>query len=120
MGPRKINELDYVTGEVIRVFNSIREATDFHNIDHMGIHYAIKKNGGYMPIKKLRFEYASEAEVIRKVEQLDYETGECIEVYNSANAAALDNFLTPYSIRLALNKNNGILHKKQLRFRYVD
>lgn len=120
MGPRKINELDYITGEVIGEFASMRELTEFHDVAQKSVDYAMKKNQGYMHRKKLRFAYGSEKEIIRKVEQLDYYTGESIEVYNSANAAALDNFLDAHSLRVALKNDKGMIHKKQLRFRYVD
>lgn len=120
LSPRKINELDYITGKVIREFKSMQELTEFHDVAQKSVDYAIKNNKGYMPRKKLRFVYGAEKEIIRKVEQIDYFTGEHIEVYNSANAAALDNFLDAHSLRVALKNNKGMIHKKQLRFRYVD
>ena len=116
---RKVKELDFETGELIRTFNSIQEACDFHDIERPSIYNALVNQKGRMLRKKLRFEYVGEY-IIRKVRQLDYDTGEEIEVYNSAEAAAHDNFVDPKRIREALRMQNGCIHSKQLRFEYVE
>ena len=54
------------------------------------------------------------------VVQLDYDTGEEIEVYESLNKAAHDNYIDPASLYYALNKAGGYLHTLQLRFKYLD
>ena len=87
---RKLNQLDYETGEVVRTFSSLSEACDEFGISLSNICNAIEKKNGVMPIKKLRFEYAEERvnNTKRKVRQLDYETGELIEIYNNMEEAA--------------------------------
>lgn len=120
MKPRAINQLEYTTGETIKMFSSVSEVEKLYNIDGTSIRYAIKNNNGRIVKKKLRFEYAEPLGVIRKVVQLDYITNEVIEVYNSVNQASIDNFISPCSIRIALAKNNGILHRKKLKFKYLD
>ena len=116
---RKINELDYITGEVIRMFATIQMACDTHGIERNSIYNAINHRDGYMHQEKLRFAYVGAYEM-KKVRQLDYDTGELIEVYNSAEAAADDNFIVPKALREALRLRNGYIHSKKLRFEYVN
>ena len=116
---RKLNELDYRTNEVIHTFDSVDDACRKHNINPRSIYNALVNGNGYIHKKQLRFEYVGIYE-IRKVQQLDYETGEVIETYRSAQAAAEDNFVDSQRLRYALRNKDGIIHKKKLRFKYLD
>ncbi len=118
---RKLNQLDYETGEVVRTFSSLSEACDEFGIRLSNICNAIEKKNGVMPIKKLRFEYAEERvnNTKRKVRQLDYETGELIETYNNMEEAASDNFISLKALRKALSKRDGHMPAAKLRFEFV-
>ncbi len=118
---RKLNQLDYETGEVVRTFSSLSEACDEFGISLSNICNAIEKKNGVMPIKKLRFEYAEERvnNTKRKVRQLDYETGELIETYNNMEEAASDNFISLKALRKALSKRDGHMPAAKLRFEFV-
>ena len=118
---RKLNQLDYETGEVVRTFSSLSEACDEFGISLSNICNAIGKKNGVMPIKKLRFEYAEERvnNTKRKVRQLDYETGELIETYNNMEEAASDNFISLKALRKALSKRDGHMPAAKLRFEFV-
>lgn len=56
----------------------------------------------------------------KKIRQLDYETGEEVEVYNSITEAAEDNWMRIDVLSEALRKKNGVLKEKKLRFEYVN
>lgn len=118
---RKLNQLDYETGKVIRTFSSLSEACDEFGISLYNIWHAIEKKNGVMPIKKLRFEYAEERvnNTKRKVKQLDYETGELIETYNNMEDAASDNFISVKALRKALSKRSGYMPVAKLRFEFI-
>ena len=58
--------------------------------------------------------------IIRKIRQLDIDTGEEIEVYPTLKAAAYDNYTNEKEIRRALEKSNGVMQRKQIRFEYVS
>ena len=53
-----------------------------------------------------------------KVMQLDYDTGELIEIYDSVRLAANDNYISYISLREALQRGNGTakLENKKLVF----
>lgn len=118
---RKLNQLDYETGKVIRTFSSLSEACDEFEISLSNIWHAIEKKNGVLPIKKLRFEYAEERvnNTQRKVRQLDYETGEVVETYNNMEEAALDNFISLKALRKALSKREGYMPVAKLRFEFI-
>lgn len=122
--PRKMKELDYYTGELIREFKSMRELSDFHDIDLVSVRYAMLQNDGYMHRKKLRFEYADSnfptTRVIKRVRQVDFITGEEIEIYKSVEEAAEDNFIAPEKLREVLRLRDGCMKLKELKFEYVD
>lgn len=120
--PRKLNELDYASGEFIRCFDSLSQAADFHNISTMNIWTSITKNNGRMNNLKLRFQYAEDyiQRTQCKVKQLDYYTGEEIEIYNNLEEAALDNFVSVRYLRDAMDKRNGYMRVKKLRFEYIE
>lgn len=52
------------------------------------------------------------------VQQLDYYTGELIEEYKSIQCAAIDNWISFVTLSKALNKHDGILNQKKLRFKF--
>lgn len=54
-----------------------------------------------------------------KINQLDFDTGEIIDTYNSVMEAALDNYIDDSTLRRALKKRNGIILTKGLRFEEV-
>lgn len=56
----------------------------------------------------------------KKVRQLDYETGEVIEVYETITEAARDNWMEYNVLSEVLRTQNGIMRKRCLRFEYVD
>ena len=56
----------------------------------------------------------------RKVVQIDYYTGEVIEVYDSVEAAAYDNWLQYASILKALNHRGGRLSKRKIAFKFKE
>lgn len=56
----------------------------------------------------------------RKVMQLDYYTGEKVEVYNSLKEAAEDNFILPGTLCDALREQGGIMKIKKLMFKYMN
>lgn len=118
---RKLNQLDYETGEVIRTFSSLSEACDEFEISLSNIWHAIEKKNGVLPIKKLRFEYAEERvnNSQRKIRQLDYETGEVVDTYNNMEDAASDNFISVKALRKALSKRQGYMPVAKLRFEFI-
>ncbi len=118
---RKLNQLDYETGKVIRTFSSLSEACDEFGISFSAIWYAIEKKKGVMPTKKLILEYAEERvnDSKRNIRQLDYETGELIETYNNMEEAASDNFISVKALRKALSKRDGYMTVAKLRFEFV-
>ena len=123
--PRKMNELDYETGEVIRTFNSMQQVADYHDISINALIYALVRKDGYMLRKKLRFAYVDNKRIEnprdkRKVRQLDYYTGEEIEIYETAEEAAEDNFISPTTLREVLRLRDGCMKLKKLKFEYVD
>ena len=118
---RKLNQLDYETGKVIRTFSSLSEACDEFGISLSNICNAIEKKNGVMPIKKLRFEYAEERiyKTKRRIRQLDYDTGELIEIYENIETAALDNWVSFKALENAMKCRNGYMTASKLRFEYV-
>ena len=119
---RKLNLLDYETGQVIKTYNSIKEALEELGIDRANLVRALKKTEGKMSRKKLRFNYADGVDnplCARRVKQLDYDTGEVIEEYESINLAAKDNFIASKTLRNALNNRRGLIKSKNLRFEYA-
>lgn len=59
--------------------------------------------------------------VRRKVTQLDYDNpNEVIEVYDTIQDAANDNWLTVECLRTTLKQKNGVFTKRKLRFKYTD
>lgn len=119
---RKLNQLDYETGEVKRRFNSVAQACEDLNLSSSRIWYAIKYREGKMPKLKLRFEYAEALsyKLRRKVRQIDYYTNELIDEYKNIEDAAKDNFVTYDAVRHALNKNNGVMKIAKLKFEYIE
>lgn len=118
---RKVNRLNYDTGEIIETFNSVSEANSKFNLRKSDIWYSIKTQNGLIPSKKLRFEYAEDRinNTKRNVRQLDYETGEVIEIYNNMEEAALDNFISLEALKKALSKRDGCMPIVKLRFEFV-
>lgn len=55
----------------------------------------------------------------RKLNQLDYETGELIETYNNMEEAASDNFISVKALRKALSKRDGYMIVAKLRFEFI-
>lgn len=55
----------------------------------------------------------------KKVRQLDYYTGEEIEVYPSIKDAAYDNYVDPVTLSRYLRDKKGLVDYKKLRFEYV-
>lgn len=57
----------------------------------------------------------------RRVTQLDYDNeDEVIEVYDSIQKAADDNWLTVECLRTTLAQRGGVFTKRKLRFKYTD
>lgn len=56
----------------------------------------------------------------KKVRQLDFETGEEINVYSSISEAARDNWIECCYLSHVLNYKNGIFRNRRLRFEYVN
>lgn len=56
----------------------------------------------------------------KQIRQLDIETSEEIEIYNSITEAAEDNWTSFDVLSEALRKKNGVLREKKLRFEYVN
>lgn len=56
----------------------------------------------------------------QKVKQLDYYTGELIHVYNSISEAADDNWMGRANFYKIINKQNGYMARRKLRFEFVD
>ena len=57
----------------------------------------------------------------KKVVQLDYETGEFIDEYDSVSDAAYDNYIdNEDSIRKAIYHRKGFMSKHKLRFKYKE
>ena len=54
---KKIRQLDYFTGEEIRVFNSMRETAEANYMEIQSLQYAFKHNDGVMPRLELKFEF---------------------------------------------------------------
>lgn len=55
----------------------------------------------------------------KKVRQIDYVTGQELEIYDSITDAANDNFITFDLLSHALRLRNGVMRYKKLRFEYV-
>jgi hypothetical protein len=118
---RKVNRLNYDTGEIIETFNSVSEANSKFNLRKSDIWYSIKTQNGLIPSKKLRFEYAEERiyKTKRRIRQLDYDTGELIEIYENIETAALDNWVSFKALENAMKCRNGYMTASKLRFEYV-
>ncbi len=118
---RKVNQLDYETGKVIRTFSSLKETCDVFGTSAPNIWHAIEKNKGLMPIKRLRFEYAEDRiyKTKRRIRQLDYDTGELIEIYENIETAAFDNWVSFKALEKAMKCRNGYMTASKLRFEYV-
>lgn len=118
---RKVNRLDYDTGEILETFNSVSEANSKFNLRKSDIWYSIKTQNGLIPIKKLRFEYAEERiyKTKRRIRQLDYDTGELIEIYENIETAAFDNWVSFKALEKAMKCRNGYMTASKLRFEYV-
>ena len=118
---RKVNQLDYETGKVIRTFSSVREACDTFGINAPNIWHAIEKNNGIMPVKKLRFEYAEGRiyKTKRKIKQLDYDTGEFVGEYDNLETAAIDNCVSLKALEKAMKYRNGYMPVAKLRFEFI-
>lgn len=56
----------------------------------------------------------------KRIQQLNYETGEIIKEYDTLTQAAQDAKVTQCAIRRAIQHANGCMHLKKLRFRYLD
>lgn len=54
----------------------------------------------------------------KQVEQLDIKTGEVINSFKSINEAARENYADASSLYIALTKNNGVMTRLGLAFRY--
>lgn len=118
---RKVNQLDYETGKVIRTFSSVREVCDTFGINAPNIWHAIEKNNGIMPVKKLRFEYAEGRiyKTKRKIRQLDYDTGEFVGEYDNIETAAIDNCVSLKALEKAMKYRNGYMPVAKLRFEFI-
>lgn len=118
---RKVNRLNYDTGEILETFNSVSEANSKFNLRKSDIWYSIKTQNGLIPIKKLRFEYAEERiyKTKRRIRQLDYDTGELIEIYENIETAAFDNWVSFKALEKAMKCRNGYMTASKLRFEYV-
>ena len=55
----------------------------------------------------------------RKVRQLDIDTNEEIEIYESVTEAANDNFMSYSHLYAALRDLNGEIRNRELKFEYV-
>lgn len=122
---RRINQLDFKTGKIIKTFDSLREASETNNVEIVSISVALRKRDGLMPLKRIRFEYAAEdtpknSNVAKKVRQRDYYTNEVIAVYKSMTEAAFDNFTSTSTIKNAIDKHKGYMHIRKLKFEYVN
>lgn len=56
----------------------------------------------------------------KRVEQLDFETDEVIETYESIAEAADDNFLHATDLVHVLKHQNGCMKRLKLKFRYKE
>lgn len=55
----------------------------------------------------------------KRIAQLDYYTGELIEIYESVSAAAWDNYTDCSTIKKAIRTKNGKMKLRQLWFEEV-
>lgn len=55
----------------------------------------------------------------KRIAQLDYDTGELIEIYESVTAAAWDNYTDCSTIKKAIRIKNGKMKQRKLRFAEV-
>lgn len=122
---QKVSQLEYTTGEVIAIYNSVLEASELNGFESdAAIRKAFRLYKGVLKKYMLRFRYYKEGDEVemarhKKVRQLDYDTGEEIEVYNSITEAAWDNYVGYETLAEALRKKCGILSEKKLRFEYA-
>ena len=57
--------------------------------------------------------------MIAKIRQLDYDTGEVIDTYDCIADAAYDNYVNRKAVSKALQRRNGLLPSKKLRFEKI-
>ena len=122
--PRKVTQLDVETSEVIAVYSSMAEATDATGLEsETMIRKALIRTDGVLKKYGLRFRYFEEGDEkvsrSRKIRQLDIDTNEEIEVYDSITEAANDNFMSFSQLYKALKDTNGELKNRGLKFEYV-
>ena len=122
--PRKLTELDFETGEVVAIHDSIANATDETGLESEAmIRKALMRTGGVLAKYKLRFRYFEEGDEkvsrSRKIRQLDIDTNEEIEVYKSITEAAYDNFIDFNQLYKALKHSSGEIKSKELKFEYA-
>lgn len=56
----------------------------------------------------------------KRVRQIDIETNEEIEIYDSVTEAAEDNWMTYTTLSDALRNKNGILKIRKLKFEWIE
>lgn len=121
---QKLVRLDPETDFVLEIFNSVREASEKYDITDSVIRKGMWKYGGRLVKRNLKFRYFKEGDVVvlatnKKINQIDIETGEVIETYNSIIDAAEDNYLSFEAVSVALRKRNGEIRSKGLKFEYA-
>lgn len=122
---QKVSQLEWTTGKVIAIYNSVSEASEENGlISDTPIRKAFIRKTDTLNKYKLRFRYYKDGDELemarhKKIRQVDYYTGEEIEVYNSITEAAWDNWLCYETLSDALRKCNGMINSKKLRFEYA-
>lgn len=119
---RRLNQLDFETGEVVETYGSMKEALEKFGLFRVDVTNAIVKNNGKLNNKHLRFAYAdgpNKPLCHYRVAQVDYDTDEIIEKYDDAELAAEDNFVNAKTIRNAIRNRGGYIKSKRLKFKYI-
>lgn len=118
---RKFEQLDYETGEVIKKYDTIKDALIEHQIHRATLNHAMINKGGRLPDRKLLFRYGDgiNKPIHRyKVGKLN-EAGEVVKVYNSVEQAAIENYVSEKTISVAITRRNGLVPSLGIRFKYI-
>ncbi|MDA3731635.1 NUMOD1 domain-containing DNA-binding protein [Niameybacter massiliensis] len=119
---RKFNQLDYVTGEVIKTYSSIKEALEEHKIDRARLHKMLADNDGKFDKRHLRFAYGDGSNRPIKrygIAEIEDGTNKIIKQYARIEEAAEAHYISEKTIRNAIAYNGGYVKTLGVSFRYI-
>ena len=118
---REFEQLDYETGEVIKRYRTVKEALEEHGIDRAKMRLAFMGHDGKFPDKKLWFRYGDGVNKPLQRYQVGKlnDAGEVVKVYNSAEQATIEHYVTEKTIGIAIRTRNGFVPSLGMRFKYM-